>query len=95
MPGALPDVLSCDGDSLFMRHRRFDLNGVPQEASVDHLFSAAGFLDDTWWHRTYWLVGKLMTTNYGGWPNVGNRVPAGKSAFGCIRLNLSGQSRRS
>jgi hypothetical protein len=60
-----------------MRHRRFDLSGQPQVGNVDHLFSAAGFLDDTWWHRTYWLIGSTMGTNYAGWPNMGNRVPAG------------------
>jgi len=78
MPGALPDVLSCDGSSVYMRHRRFDLAGREQKAETDHLFSPAGFLDDSWWHRTYWMVGTAIGTNYGGWPNVGNRVPAGR-----------------
>lgn len=78
MPGALPDVLSCDGASVYLRHLRFDLEGRQQPPDVPHLFSPAGFLDDTWWHRTYWLVGKAMGTNYGGWPVVGSRVPAGR-----------------
>jgi outer membrane protein assembly factor BamB len=78
MPGALPDVLSCDGQSVFMRHTRFDLAGKPQPPDVPHLFSAAGFLDDAWWHRTYWMIGTIMATNYGGWPQTGNRVPAGR-----------------
>jgi outer membrane protein assembly factor BamB len=78
MPGALPDILSCDGESIYMRHSRFDLAGRPQAPEVPHLFSAAGFLDDAWWHRTYWLVGTAMGSNYGGWPRVGNRVPAGR-----------------
>jgi len=78
MPGALPDVLSCDGDSVYMRHTRFDLTGQTQPREVPHLFSPAGFLDDSWWHRTYWLVGTIMGTNYGGWPQAGNRLPAGR-----------------
>jgi hypothetical protein len=78
MPGALPDVLSCDGSSMYLRHLRFDLAGRMQESNVPHLFSPAGFLDDSWWHRTYWLVGTMMGTNYGGWPTVGSRVPAGR-----------------
>lgn len=78
MPGALPDVLSCDGTSLYLRHLRFDLEGHEQPPEVPHLFSPAGFLDDAWWHRTYWLVGRMMGTNYGGWPVVGSRVPAGR-----------------
>ncbi|UCF17610.1 MAG: PQQ-like beta-propeller repeat protein, partial [Phycisphaerales bacterium] len=57
MPGALPDVLSSDGKSVYMRHMRFDLNGVEQEQTVPHLYSSVGFLDDSWWHRTYWIVG--------------------------------------
>jgi len=78
IPGALPDVLSCDESSIFMRHRRFDLEGQPQKPEVSHLFSPAGFLDDSWWHRTYWLLGTTMGSNYGGWPRVGNQVPAGR-----------------
>ena len=78
IPGALPDVLSSDGTSVYLRHLRFDLSGKPLSPDVPHLFSAAGFLDGSWWHRTYWLVGTAMGTNYGGWPNVGNRVPAGR-----------------
>jgi hypothetical protein len=78
MPGALPDVLSCDGQSIFMRHNRFDLEGEPQNPEVKHLFSSAGFLEDSWWHRTYWQFGTAMGSNYGGWPRAGNQVPAGR-----------------
>jgi len=75
MPGALPDILSTDGSSLFMRHSRFDLSGKPLPPNVDHLFSPAGFLDDSWWHRTYWLVGSEMLPDYHGWP-----------VQGCVRI---------
>jgi hypothetical protein len=78
MPGALPDILSCDGQSVYLRHLRFDLKGQPQDPVVPHLYSTVGFLDDTWWHRTYWLLGASVATNYGGWPQAGNRVPAGR-----------------
>jgi hypothetical protein len=71
MPGALPDVLASDGSSLFMRHSRFDLGCKPLPPTVDHLFSPAGFLDDSWWHRTYWLVGREMLPDYHGWPVMG------------------------
>ncbi|MFW6163741.1 MAG: PQQ-binding-like beta-propeller repeat protein, partial [Planctomycetota bacterium] len=60
MPGAKPDVLSTDGTSVFMRHQRFDFRANPLKQNVDHLFSSAGFLDDTWWHRAYWQVGTRM-----------------------------------
>ena len=28
-----------------------------QDPAHAHLFSPTGFLDDTWWHRTYWMYG--------------------------------------
>ena len=78
MPGALPDVLSSDGSSLYMRHTRFDRDGVMQQPNVPHLFSPAGFLDGSWWHRTYWMLGTTMGVGYGGWPNVGTRAATGR-----------------
>ena len=92
--GALPDVLSSDGASVFMRHMRFDMNGVEQKTAVPHLYSSAGFLDGQWWHRTYWQVGTRMQSTWGGWPNVGNQVPSGRllvvdgsAVYGFGRLN--------
>lgn len=78
MDGALPDVLSSNGESVFLRQCRFDRQLVAQEPTVPHLFSSVGFLDDSWWHRTYWQFGTEMRSNYGGWPVVGNQVPAGR-----------------
>jgi len=88
MPTALPDVLSCDGRSVYMRAQRFDLNGTRQEfAPMDpkeqtgdgvHLFSRSGFLDDTWWHRSFWMYGKGVKSGYGGWYQPGNYAPSGR-----------------
>jgi outer membrane protein assembly factor BamB len=78
MPGALPDILATDGSSLFMRHLRLDMQGKPLPQDVDHLFSSVGFLDDDWWHRTYWQVGTTMLAGYGGWPQIGNRRISGR-----------------
>ena len=75
---AMPDVLSCDGESVFLRHRRFDLQGVAQQTAVPHLYSGAGFLEDSWWHRTFWQVGTTMRSGWGAWPNTANQVPAGR-----------------
>jgi outer membrane protein assembly factor BamB len=94
MPGVLPDALSCDGSSVYLRHLRFDLGGNPQEPNVDHLFSPAGFTDDSWWHRTYWIYGTDMKNAWGGWTQAGYQVPAGRllvlddeSIFAFGRLN--------
>ena len=79
MPGAIPDVLATDGSSLFMRHQRFDFNGQPLKQDVDHLFSSAGYLDDTWWHRTYLQIGREMSGGYGGWGTAGNLRISGRA----------------
>jgi outer membrane protein assembly factor BamB/ubiquinone/menaquinone biosynthesis C-methylase UbiE len=91
---ALPDVLSGDGESLFLRHQRFDEKGDSQKGAVPHLYSPAGFLDDSWWHRTYWQFGTTMRSAWGGWPVVGNQVPSGRllvvdgeTVYGFGRLN--------
>lgn len=76
--GYLPDVLSSDGDSIFMRRARFDLSLVRQPDDVPHLWSSVGFLDDSWWHRTYWQIGTAMGSGWGAWPNAGQSAPAGR-----------------
>jgi len=78
MPGALPDVLSCDGTSIYMRHHRFDADLNEQDTNVAHLFCPAGFLDGSWWHRTYFLFGTRMQSGWGGWGRAGYQAPAGR-----------------
>ena len=78
MPGALNDVLSAQQGSVFMRHLRFSREGEPQAKTVTHLHSPAGFLDDSWWHRTYWMVGTEMHGGWAGWPTMGAQVPSGR-----------------
>jgi outer membrane protein assembly factor BamB len=85
MPGALPDVLACDGSSIYLRHRRFDADLKEQDANVPHLFCPAGFLDGSWWHRTYFLFGTKMGVGWGGWGKAGHEAPAG-------RLMVAGES---
>jgi hypothetical protein len=79
MPGAIPDVLSTDGKSLFMRHQRFNFDGRTLEPDIDHLYSSAGYLEDTWWHRTYLQIGRDMSSGYGGWGRAGNNRISGKT----------------
>ncbi len=76
--GYLPDILSADGDSIFMRSARFDLDLVRQKDDARHLWSSVGFLDDSWWHRTYWQIGTSMGSGWGRWPKAGQQVPAGR-----------------
>jgi len=89
MPVALPDVLSSDGNSVYMRSQRFDLQGVrtevitpkditDQKGEGAHLFGSTGFLDGTWFHRAYWIYGKTFLSGAGGWPQAGRFAPAGR-----------------
>jgi outer membrane protein assembly factor BamB len=91
--GGLTDVLSCDGASVFMRHRRFSLDGKRQKENVKHLFSSAGFLDGSWWHRTYWQYGTTMQGGYGGWPVIGNQVVSGRLLV-CVGDRVLGYGRK-
>ena len=88
MPTALPDILSCDGRNIYMRTLPFDLEGNrqvvgytevrSQQGDDRHLFSPTGFLDDTLWHRTYWLYGRAFASGAGGYYRAGRLVPAGR-----------------
>lgn len=88
MPVALTDVLSSDGRYVYMRSQRFDMQGTRQQiAPADateqtgdgaHLFCTIGFLDDSWFHRSYWMFGKNVASGWGGWPRAGRYVPSGR-----------------
>jgi len=88
MPVALPDILSSDGKYVYMRSLPFDLEGkrkfveyIPvreQQGDDRHLFSPTGFLDDTLWHRTYWVYGRAFASGAGGYSQAGRIVPAGR-----------------
>ena len=78
MPGALPDVLSSDGRFVYMRHTKFDRRGIQQAEGGAHLFCPTGFLDDSWWHRSYWILGSRFHTGYRDWYRPGREVPAGR-----------------
>jgi hypothetical protein len=88
MPVALPDILSSDGKYVYMRSLPFDLEGnrkfveyvqVKEQRGDDvHLFSPTGFLDDTLWHRTYWVYGRAFASGAGGYHQAGRIVPAGR-----------------
>ncbi len=49
-----------------------------QRAEHAHLFSPTGFLDDTWWHRTYWMYGSRFVSGWCGYYLAGKAAPAGR-----------------
>lgn len=49
-----------------------------QKPEHAHLFSPTGFLDDTWWHRTYWVYGSHFFSGWSGYTRGGQVAPAGR-----------------
>jgi outer membrane protein assembly factor BamB len=88
MPVTLPDVLSSDGRSVYMRGQQFDLDGVrrriapipadEQTGEGTHLFCQIGFLDDSWFFRSYWIYGRGMGGGYGSWYQAGRMAPSAR-----------------
>lgn len=88
MPVGLSDVLSCDGRNLWMRSQKIDFEGRRAELTVlpatdqppedAHLFCQVGFVDDSYFFRSYWTYGRRMTGGYGGWFQAGRYVPSGR-----------------
>ena len=88
MPPALPDILSTDGRRLFMRSQPFDFDGKRPEVKVRmadvqagpnaHLFATGGFLDGSWFHRTFWQYGLGVQSGCNFWFVAGRSVPTGR-----------------
>ncbi len=94
MPVGLPDILSCDGRHIFMKSQKFDLEGnrleigpnsgdFAQQASKQrgedaHIFAPMGFLDETWFHRSYWVLGQSFAGGHGGYFQAGRFAPSGR-----------------
>ena len=76
--GVLSDILVTAGDDVYMRHAKIDLKTGDHTQSGPHLFSPIGLLDDTWWHRAYWLVNRQFVSHWSGWYKAGNMVPSGR-----------------
>lgn len=102
MPTALSDILTCDGSHLWMRSQKIDYTGNRSELTVlpatnqpaqdFHLFCEIGFVDDSYFFRSYWTYGRRTTGGYGGWYQAGRYVPSGrllcfddKSVYGYAR----------
>lgn len=94
MPVGLPDILSCDGNHIFMKSQKFDLEGnrleigpnsgefvkqvLKQRGPDAHIFAPMGFLDDTWFHRSYWVLGQSFAGGHGGYYQAGRFAPSGR-----------------
>ncbi len=80
MEGTKSDVLVTDGTYLYMQQTMLDselreieaprLTEMGDRKMGRHIFSTAGFLDDTWWNRTFWMYTER-------WPGfyIANQAP--------------------
>lgn len=94
MPVGLPDILSADENHLYMKSQKFDFEGnrieigpnsgdFAAQASVQrgkgaHIFAPMGFLDETWFHRSYWVLGQSFAGGHGGYYQAGRFAPSGR-----------------
>jgi len=90
VPVANADIFSCDGRYVYMRAQRFDLKGKRVDLDVAlgkhtdqvgegrHLFCPTGFLDDYWFHRSYWIFGKNAGEGHGEYPVPRARTQTGR-----------------
>ncbi len=88
MPVAHSDILSCNGRNIWMRSQKFTFDGKrteigllsvsEQEPKDFHVFCQNGFLDDSYFFRSYWTFGRRVTGGYGGWYQAGRLVPSGR-----------------
>ena len=68
---------------LFAGNPSWDENVAQTSASKQigegtHLFSSIGFLDGSWFHRSYWLYGKMVHNGCNFWFRAARYAPAGR-----------------
>ena len=78
MEGTMTDILSGDGDAIFMKEMSFDATGRPMAELRPHLYSITGFLGEEWFVRSYWMLGSAAGSGWGRWAKGANNVPAGR-----------------
>jgi outer membrane protein assembly factor BamB len=94
MPVGLNDILSSDGTYIYLRSqkiladgKRIEIGpvagsaiqqGAAQRGEGAHVFAPMGFLDDTWFHRAYWVYGKNFAGGHNGYYQAGKYTPSGR-----------------
>ncbi|MHC4556144.1 MAG: outer membrane protein assembly factor BamB family protein [Planctomycetota bacterium] len=90
VPVTNPDIFSCDGKYVYMRAQKFDLKGKRVDIDITlhkefdqggegrHLFCPTGFLDDYWFHRSFWIFGKNAGEGHGEYTAPRGRTQTGR-----------------
>jgi len=77
----LPDILSGADDGLYMRHAKFAYETLADRPTDSHLWSPTGFLDFSWFHRTFWLYGDWYGRT---WTLTEREMPVAAGRLLCI-----------
>jgi len=95
MDGVNTDILSGDGENVFMKQVRLDGALQKGDENVPHLFGIHGFLGEEWFVRSYWLLGTNVGAGWGAWAS-GNETTFGRiitfddnSAYGYGRVRIA------
>lgn len=67
MQGVASDLLSGDGEHVFMKHLAFNKDGSESDQKVVHLYSPTGMLKDPWFVRGFWRYASEHGTGWGKW----------------------------
>jgi len=91
MPVANRDILSSDGERVYMREQNFDMRGKrigiapsqpgrggASDTKGRHLFCQTGLLDDIWFHRSYWIYGSECGEGWGAYAGPRRHTPCGR-----------------
>ena len=79
MEGSVSDILSGDGQNVYLKYFVFDAEGKRTKGGKCHLFSIAGLLGEEWFVRSYWIIGEGMPgAGWGGWANAAKQFPFGR-----------------
>lgn len=90
VPVGNSDILSYGPEHIYMGAQKFSLEGKrldldlaagkerDQMGEGRHLFCPTGFLDEVWFHRTYWIYGKNAGEGHGEYPVPRNFTTTGR-----------------
>jgi len=94
MQVGLSDILCSDGKYTYLRSQKIDeagnrlelgpvsgnaaAQGAAQKGEGAHLFAPMGYLDDTYFHRAYWVYGRNFAGGHNGYYQAGKYAPAGR-----------------
>jgi len=79
MDGTMSDILTGDGESVYLKYFAFDRAGKKTTEANPHLFAIAGLLGEEWFVRSYWILGKGKPgAGWSGWARAAGAFPAGR-----------------